>query len=179
MRIPYAMAVLLSTGLGAHGCVEQRAHPEMAKAECMQDDQCGDKKVCVQLKCVMPDQAIAACGSSVRVQFATSSTDVPLTEQPALERLAKCLQRYPSHLVIIEGYADQRGPTQRNLMLAHERSRAVKDFLRAEGVLESQLQTATFGEAHPACRARTEACWAQNRRAAVITAAMDKAARRF
>ncbi len=173
------LAFAITAGLGGVACQQQRVHPEMAKAECMQDDQCGDKKICVQLKCVMPDEAIAACGGEARIQFELSTADIPLAEHPGLERLAKCLLQHPRSLVIIHGYADERGPDQRNLMLSYQRANAVKSFLRSEGVLESQVQTAVFGEKHAMCRDKTEECWARNRRAVVISARADKASGRF
>ncbi len=68
-------------------------------------------------------------------------------------------------LVLVEGHADERGTNEYNLALGERRAKATLDYLVSRGVQSARLTLISYGEERPLCAARTEACWAQNRRA--------------
>ncbi len=80
----------------------------------------------------------------------------------------------PGYLVLIEGHCDERGTNQYNIALGDHRARAAMNYLVARGVQAERITTISYGKERPACLARTEACWAMNRRAHFLV----KAARR-
>ena len=75
------------------------------------------------------------------------------------------LKTNASALVLIEGHCDERGTNAYNLALGDRRARAARDYLVARGVAAERITMISYGEERPVCIARTEACWARNRRA--------------
>jgi len=79
------------------------------------------------------------------------------------------LKSNPAALILIEGHCDERGTNAYNLALGERRARATQDYLEARGVAAARITIISYGEERPACTARNEACWAQNRRAHFLT----------
>jgi peptidoglycan-associated lipoprotein len=79
------------------------------------------------------------------------------------------LKANSSALILIEGHCDERGTNVYNLALGERRAKATQDYLEARGVAAARITIITYGEERPACAARNEACWAQNRRAHFLT----------
>jgi peptidoglycan-associated lipoprotein len=79
------------------------------------------------------------------------------------------LKANASALVLIEGHCDERGTNAYNLALGERRASATLDYLVARGVAATRVTIISYGEERPVCTARTEACWAQNRRAHFLT----------
>jgi peptidoglycan-associated lipoprotein len=83
----------------------------------------------------------------------------------ALEQNAHWLKANPRSLVLIEGHTDERGTNEYNMALGERRAAATRDYLASLGIDRSRVTLITYGEERPLCTERTEACWAQNRRA--------------
>ena len=79
------------------------------------------------------------------------------------------LKSNPAALILIEGHCDERGTNAYNLVLGERRAKATQDYLAARGVAAARITIISYGEERPACAARNEACWAQNRRAHLLT----------
>jgi peptidoglycan-associated lipoprotein len=75
------------------------------------------------------------------------------------------LKANASALILIEGHCDERGTNAYNLALGERRAKATQEYLEARGVVAARVTIISYGEERPDCTARTEACWAQNRRA--------------
>ncbi len=72
----------------------------------------------------------------------------------------------------IEGHCDERGAADYNMALGAKRAQSATDYLVTLGVAANRMSTISYGEEIPMCKEKTEACWAQNRRARfVVTAA--------
>jgi peptidoglycan-associated lipoprotein len=78
---------------------------------------------------------------------------------------AEWLRRHPQYLLLIEGHADERGTSEYNLALGERRARNAMNYLVSRGVAGDRVTVISYGEERPLCRAATEACWAENRRA--------------
>ncbi|MBA4373724.1 MAG: peptidoglycan-associated lipoprotein [Thermodesulfovibrio sp.] len=78
--------------------------------------------------------------------------------------LSDLLTKNNSLTVTIEGHCDERGTNEYNLALGDRRSKAVKEYLVALGILASRVEVISYGEEKPACSESSEACWAKNRR---------------
>ena len=70
--------------------------------------------------------------------------------------------------VLIEGHADERGTPEYNIALGERRAKAVVTYLENMGVSASQLSVVSYGEEKPMVKDRTEAAFAQNRRAVLV-----------
>lgn len=82
-----------------------------------------------------------------------------------LDANAKWLAANANYLLLIEGHCDERGTNEYNLALGDRRAKAAMNYLVAQGIQANRITTISYGEERPVCTEKTEACWAQNRRA--------------
>jgi peptidoglycan-associated lipoprotein len=71
---------------------------------------------------------------------------------------------YRASSIKLEGNCDEWGSDQYNYALGLKRARAVKEFLVGEGIDESRFSIISYGESNNICKAKTQECWAKNRR---------------
>ncbi len=69
---------------------------------------------------------------------------------------------------MVEGHCDERGTREYNLALGEKRANAVKNYLVANGVQPTRLQTISYGKERPAVLGADETSWAQNRRGVLV-----------
>jgi peptidoglycan-associated lipoprotein len=70
--------------------------------------------------------------------------------------------------IVIEGNADERGTVEYNLALGQKRAEAVSIGLQAIGANPASIEAISNGEEKPRNKAKTEAAFAENRRADLI-----------
>jgi len=70
--------------------------------------------------------------------------------------------------IVIEGNADERGTVEYNLALGQKRAEAVSIGLQAIGANPARIEAISNGEEKPRNKAKTEAAFAENRRADLI-----------
>ena len=109
-----------------------------------------------------------AITGSDTVLFAYDSYDVDDTAKAILGKQAEWLARYPGVKVTVEGHTDERGTREYNLALGDRRASAAKNFLAAQGVATSRLQTISYGKERPVADGSDEAAYAQNRRGVTV-----------
>jgi len=107
--------------------------------------------------------------SSHSVYFAFDSSELDAAVRGILDANAAWLMAHPGMSITIEGNCDERGTREYNLALGQRRADSVRDYLTAQGVSSGSMDTVSFGEERPACQGTGEACWAQNRRADIVT----------
>jgi peptidoglycan-associated lipoprotein len=103
----------------------------------------------------------------VKVHFAFNSTEIEPQDKPKLEKAASCVKGHRNVKLTIEGNADERGTEEYNLALGEQRAQSVARYLELLGASRDALKTVSYGETNPVCTTQDEACWSQNRRAAV------------
>jgi hypothetical protein len=86
-------------------------------------------------------------------------------EARAVQRNADWLRRWSSTRMRIEGHGDSRGTSEYNLALGQRRVETVKTYLVSLVITPDRLLVVSKGEEAPFCRAESEACSQQNRRA--------------
>ena len=79
---------------------------------------------------------------------------------------ADYLNQHPDMRVRVEGFADERGSVEYNLMLGQQRAQAAQALLIGAGVDASRVEIISFGKADSVCAQANETCYRQNRRAA-------------
>ncbi len=99
------------------------------------------------------------------VHFAFDRAEIGSEAATVLDTNAQWLKANPSHLLLIEGHADERGTNEYNLALGDRRAKASMNYLISNGVQANRISIISYGEEHPACRDHTEDCWTMNRRA--------------
>ena len=85
--------------------------------------------------------------------------------QPVVQTHGSFLGTNKQRRVTVEGHTDERGGREYNLALGQKRAEAVKQRLMLLGVVDSQVETVSFGEEKPRSTTSAEDAWAQNRRA--------------
>ena len=86
--------------------------------------------------------------------------------QIATLHAAEFLNAHPEMQVRVEGFADERGSVEYNLMLGQQRAQAARTALIKAGVAAGRVEIISFGKADPVCKESVESCYEQNRRAA-------------
>jgi len=106
-----------------------------------------------------------------RVHFAVDQSTLSPEAQTTLTQQANWLNSHPAYTAIIEGHADEQGTRAYNLALGDRRANAAKNFLIANGVAGTRLQTVSYGKERPLAVCSDEACYTQNRRAVTVLGA--------
>jgi len=75
------------------------------------------------------------------------------------------LKARPNLRILITGHTDDRGSTEYNMALGLRRAAEVRDYLIANGIDGSRIETNSMGEERPAVEGSGEAVWSKNRRA--------------
>ena len=86
---------------------------------------------------------------------------------PVLQNIASILKEYPGARFIIEGHTDSDGSNALNQTLSENRAAAGKGYLIENGIENSRLESAGFGETKPITTNKTAKGKAQNRRVEV------------
>jgi peptidoglycan-associated lipoprotein len=100
-----------------------------------------------------------------RVFFAFDKSNLSSDSTETLGKQAAWLQKYPSVNVLVAGNADERGTETYNLALAKRRADHARDYLVAQGVASSRVQTISYGKDCPVSAGHDETAWQQNRNA--------------
>jgi peptidoglycan-associated lipoprotein len=100
-----------------------------------------------------------------RVFFAFNHADLTSDSDATLGRQAAWLAKYPSVNVLVAGNADERGTETYNLALGEKRADSARDYLVAQGVAATRIQTISYGKDKPVAAGNDEASYQQNRNA--------------
>jgi peptidoglycan-associated lipoprotein len=114
-------------------------------------------------------QEFAANAALRGIQFEFDKSEIRAADVPVLEANARWLRDNPRQLLLIEGHCDERGTDAYNLALGDRRAKTAMQFLVSRGVAAERLSVVSYGLERPLCADKTEACWAENRRAALLT----------
>jgi len=103
------------------------------------------------------------------VFFDFDKSNLSAAAKSKLEGDASELKRRDDVAIVIEGHCDERGTKSYNLALGEKRAQAAKDYLVALGISSSRITIISYGKERPFDTGRTEAAWAKNRRAHIVT----------
>ena len=106
-----------------------------------------------------------------RVVFPVDQATLTNTARQVLAAQAQWLNANPEYNAVIEGHADEQGTREYNLALGARRAASAREYLVAQGVLDSRLRSVTFGKERPIEICSQEACYSKNRRAVTVVAA--------
>ncbi len=95
-------------------------------------------------------------------------------ELPIVDMHSTYLAGHQNQKIKIEGNADERDSREYNLALGQKRADAVKIQMKTQGVVESQIETISWGKEKPKAEGHDEAAWAENRRADIRYAGEGK-----
>ena len=102
------------------------------------------------------------------ILFDFDKSDIRPSEASKISDLVAYLQKNPSFVVGLDGFADPRGTNKYNLALSGRRVNRVRDAVAAAGVPREKITTGAFGEERPKCSEENEACWQRDRRVEIL-----------
>jgi peptidoglycan-associated lipoprotein len=100
-----------------------------------------------------------------RVFFDFNKSTLSSDADATLGRQSAWLAKYPAVNVLVAGNADERGTETYNLALGNKRANAARDYLVAQGVSASRIQTVSYGKDCPVAAGNDDASYQQNRNA--------------
>lgn len=100
-----------------------------------------------------------------RVFYAFNKASLSSEADATLSKQAAWLAKYPSVNVQVAGNTDDRGTETYNLALGQRRADTARDYLVAQGVTASRIQTISYGKDCPVAAGNDDAAWSQNRNA--------------
>lgn len=103
-----------------------------------------------------------------RVLFVVDQSTLSDEGRSILNGQANWLKTNPDYAIIIEGHADEQGTRDYNIALGARRADSVKNYLIAQGISGSRMQTVSYGKERPIATCSEEACYNQNRRAVTV-----------
>jgi peptidoglycan-associated lipoprotein len=103
-----------------------------------------------------------------RVHFVVDQSTLTDEARSILAGQATWLQTNPDYAIIIEGHADEQGTREYNIALGARRADSVKNYLIAQGISGSRMQTVSYGKERPIATCSDEECYTQNRRAVTV-----------
>ena len=114
-----------------------------------------------------------------RISFDPGSATLKRNVHPTLNKIAKVIENYPEHKVLVAGHTDSdpinRANFKDNMELSEARANAVLDYLlRNTNLDESRFKARGFGEKRPVARNNTAANKALNRRVDIIVVPAGK-----
>ncbi len=82
----------------------------------------------------------------------------------ALENNVFWLHEHPTAKVQLEGYCDEKGTSEYNLVLGEQRAKSVMAFATDLGISPDRISVISYGEERKACSEDSEGCHQKNRR---------------
>ncbi len=98
------------------------------------------------------------------ILFATKSDNITVNSYVSLDDLVSILTNHPEMHLTIEGYTDNVGKAESNMLLSQKRADAVKSYLVKKGIPENRITTTGFGMQKPKADNGTPEGRAINRR---------------
>lgn len=107
-----------------------------------------------------------------RVLFQVDQSNLTSEAQETLDGQAQWLLTNTDYKAVIEGHADEQGTREYNLALGARRANSVQEYLVSKGVAGNRLKVVSYGKERPIELCSNEACYAKNRRAVTVIAAI-------
>ena len=98
------------------------------------------------------------------IHFDTDSAALTPAAQATLTQAAAAMKQQPNLHLRVEGFTDSTGNPGHNDVLSQQRTAAVEKFLVGQGIPQSRLTGAGFGQVKPVAPNSTESGKADNRR---------------
>ena len=103
-------------------------------------------------------------GPMLPIYFDFDRFNIRADQSNRIENNADFLKQRSSVMVRIEGNCDERGTNEYNMALGERRARSAKKYLVNLGIVETQIETISYGEEKPLNYGHDELSWSQNRR---------------
>ncbi|MCX5807420.1 MAG: peptidoglycan-associated lipoprotein Pal [Proteobacteria bacterium] len=153
--------ILISLSLSGCGCFQQQMKGETPAPGAPQA-----QLVEPGAKAAIPVETPASVVAAMKdVNFDFDKYNIRPGDAEILKQNADWFRANPGKKVRIEGYCDERGTTEYNLVLGQKRADSAKSYVGNLGVDTKLMETVSYGKEKPLDPGHNEAAWAKNRRA--------------
>jgi len=132
-----------------------------------EEDKCPDlpgtaaNKGCPEVKEEVKKKAAFA---AQHLYFATGSQKLLSQSFKGLDEMAALMKADPSLKLTVEGYTDNTGKPEKNLLLSENRAKSVQQYLAGKGIDANRITPIGYGQENPIADNKTAAGRAKNRR---------------
>ncbi|MEJ2257370.1 MAG: OmpA family protein [Woeseiaceae bacterium] len=132
-----------------------------------------------ELEQAVPTSEVQRVGEGINMTFASglmfniNSATIQESYKDDLRAAAGVFQKYDDTNILVEGHTDDTGSDDLNMNLSRQRADNVANFLAANGVDRTRLQTKAFGETQPKYPNDSDANRSKNRRVELAIYAND------
>ena len=103
-----------------------------------------------------------------RIYFGYNNYSLSDDAKEELLKQVAWMKSHQDYKAVLEGYCDDRGTVAYNLALGAKRAAAAQDFMIANGIPRSRLDTVSYGKSRPAAIGVGEEVWKLNRRVVTV-----------
>lgn len=111
------------------------------------------------------EDSLREAADSLLIFFGNGKSSLTNKSVKKLQHVLDILKSSPTAVILIEGYADEKGKDEDNLKLSEKRSNKIKDFFIKSGISDSRIFSVGLGAVKPISSNDTEDGRARNRRA--------------
>jgi len=157
--------ILASLSLGGCGCFMQQMKGETPPPQAPQA-----QIVAPEAKPVMPveTQPAAPAIAMKDVKFDFDKYNIRPADAEILKQNSEWFKANSGKKARIEGYCDERGTIEYNLVLGQKRADSAKSYLGTLGVDTKQIETVSYGKEKPLDLGHNEAAWAKKQKGSVF-----------
>lgn len=156
--------LLASLSLGGCGCFMQQMKGETPPPPAPQAQVVAPEVKPVIPVAPPPEPPPAPAIVMKDVNFDFDKYNIRPGDAEVLKQNAEWFKTNPGKKVRIEGYCDERGTVEYNLVLGQKRADSAKSFLTNLGIDDKLMETVSYGKEKPLDPGHNEAAWAKNRR---------------
>lgn len=99
------------------------------------------------------------------IYFSLNSSALSAESIQITDTISSFLNEHPSVRILAEGYADEPGDCQYNMVMGEDRALSVKNRLTGSGVASDRIETTSYGKERPISNCGSdELCMVKNRR---------------
>lgn len=114
---------------------------------------------------VRPQAGAQSASGLETIYFDYNSRDLNPEMKQRVDGVAQwIMQNAPGRKVLVEGHCDDRGTTEYNVSLGHDRAASVREELYRAGIPPELVSTVSYGKERPVNPEHNEAAWTKNRR---------------
>lgn len=145
---------------------ERARQDSIARAEQARRDSLARLQAMTDSARLARERAVEAARAALTapVYFAYDQSDLSADARAILDAKLPVLRASAAVRLRIAGHTDSRGSDEYNLALGQRRAAAAKRYLTQQGIDESRLEVASYGEEQPVAQGEDESAWSQNRR---------------
>ena len=172
-------SVMVTTSGGAPSAAAVVTHAKTGPSEALKgfsktpvEEQVTQPGPMVVAKAEQPEsQARKASEAATRpladIYFAFDRWGLSTDGKKILSENADLLRQHPDAKLHIEGYCDERGSREYNLVLGEKRAQEAMLYLSALGI-KNPVKVTSYGKERQVCTEQDEACYWKNRRAHLV-----------